>query len=53
MDINYAATLSTLVRPKYHLHADLQPQALPAPLVDRYLSRHLVMELGTLPLMIE
>ena len=49
MDSYYAATASTLVLPKCHLHADLQPQALPALLVDRYLSRHLAHELGTLP----
>ena len=41
MDNNYAATASTLVQPKCHLHANLQPQALVALLYDRYLSRHL------------
>ena len=46
MDNNYAATASTLVQPKCHLHANLQPQALLALLYDRYLSRHLATELG-------
>ena len=41
MDSYYAATASTLAQPECHLHAILQPQALLALLVDRYLSRHL------------
>ena len=49
MDNYYAATASTLAQPKCLLHADLLPQALPALLVDRYLSRHLAIELGILP----
>ena len=53
MDSHYAATASTLVQPKCHLHADPRPQALPALLVDRYLSRHLATKLGILALTME
>ena len=53
MDSHYAATASTLVQPTCHLHASLQPQALPALLYDRYLSRHLEIKLEIQPLMIE
>ena len=53
MDNYYAATASTLARPKCHLHANLQPQALLALLVDRDLSRHLAMELGIVSLKME
>ena len=53
MDNYYAATASTLVQPTCHLHASLQPQALLVLLYDRYLSRHLAMELEIVPLMVE
>ena len=53
MDSYYAAMASTLAQPKCHLHANLQPQALLALLDDRYLSRHLAIMLGILPLTME
>ena len=53
MDSYYAATASTLARPKCHLHVNLQPQALLALLVDRDLSRHLAINLGILLLTME